>query len=163
MHHRRHGENTDFVELIWAGLLPILGEAEMHRYLDEHDGKLWHIKKVHHFIAEGIKPKIHTIRKGKRWKKGDVFSPRVWSGKPYNSKQIQFAPDLELKEVLPFESFGSENQTFCFNNEMRNVPYNNLRKIQIIANNDGLSLFDFLGWFDKPMQGQCLIFGDNPY
>lgn len=44
--------------------------------------------------------KEHTIRKGKRWKVGDKFSPRIWSGKPYKSKQIILAPDTEIKQVF---------------------------------------------------------------
>src|SRR3954464_10978578 len=37
--------------------------------------------------------KSHTIRSGNRFKKGDFFSPRVWSAKPYNSPQIIIGDD----------------------------------------------------------------------
>lgn len=36
--------------------------------------------------------KHHTIRAGNRFKTGDYFSPRVWSGSPYNSKQLNMRP-----------------------------------------------------------------------
>lgn len=36
-------------------------------------------------------------------KVGDKFSPRVWSGKPYRSKMITIAPDIEVKQIWDFE------------------------------------------------------------
>jgi hypothetical protein len=48
--------------------------------------------------------KNHTIREGNHFKVGDKFSPRVWSGLPYKSKQIIFAPDIEVKQVSALPS-----------------------------------------------------------
>lgn len=48
-------------------------------------------------------PKRHSIRAGRRWKSGDKCSMRVWSGKPYQSKQIVIADEIELPIVLDIE------------------------------------------------------------
>lgn len=41
--------------------------------------------------------KVTTVRgNAERFRKGEFFSPRVWSGQPYNSQQIQFAPDTQV-------------------------------------------------------------------
>ena len=53
----------------------------------------------HEILLHNYSPKHHTIRSGNRWKVGNKFSPRVWSGKPYNSKQIIIAPDIEIKKI----------------------------------------------------------------
>ena len=97
-------------------------------------------------------PKRHTIREGKHWKDGDMASIRVWSGKPYRSKQIAIAPDVQLK-VLDVEINlqgvikveGKETNAFR------------------IAENDGLSLEDLRGWFDPslPFSGQILIWSPD--
>lgn len=47
--------------------------------------------------------KPHTIRAGNRWKQGQSFSPRIWSGRPYFDPQIIFAPPMEIKKVWNFE------------------------------------------------------------
>lgn len=59
-------------------------------------------------IYINVQPKHHTIRAGHRWKVGDWFRPVVWgndinpkSGRsgPYHSKQIIFAPDIQVKKT----------------------------------------------------------------
>lgn len=45
-------------------------------------------------IGFHVDVKYHTIRAGNRFKKGDYFSPRIWTDKPYASKQYQFHPDI---------------------------------------------------------------------
>src|SRR6185312_11465979 len=97
-YHARAGEPTYFVEKIWKFLwdneksnynpvreyFQCYDEVFPVNYEDEKEN-------IHHHA-----PKVHTIRAGHRWKVGDKFSPRVWSGKTYCSKQITIAPDIEI-------------------------------------------------------------------
>src|SRR6188768_2992687 len=95
-YHPRKGKPTYFVEQIQNSLcsmnLPIYG--------GEEDCPMWFLNSL---TKENVGYKHHTIRGGNRFKAGDWFSPRVWSGKPYNSKQIIIAPDIQVKKVWDFE------------------------------------------------------------
>lgn len=96
---------------------------------------------------EGMK--WHTIRLGHRFKEGEYFSPRVWSGKPYNSKQIVLAPDVMVKKVWSFYKDPWQWK----------IP----GTVEELSKNDGLSLVDFLDWFDskKPFDGQIICWSDK--
>jgi hypothetical protein len=143
-YHQRKGEPTYFVEKIWESL--ILGEeisiskcCELSRQTGIGEYTMNTISKIK------FDPKHHTIRAGHRFKEGDWFSPRVWSGKPYRSKQIIIAPDIQVKKVLEFEikHFGILDQ--CLVTIDNVVPRNS--KLTLLANNDGLSFQDFNDWF----------------
>jgi len=145
--HPMKGAKTFFVEKIWAGLLPIYGEEVMNTYLKPHDGILWDIKRVKMYSDN---PKIHTIRKGFNRSKGGIFSPRVWSGKPYTSPQIQFAPDLSITAAHLFNI-----------DEKKNILIDGApEKIDVVAANDGLSTDNFMSWFEKPMSGQVICWNE---
>lgn len=103
-------------------------------------------------------PKFHTIRAGNRWKVGDKFSPRVWSGKPYNSPQIIIAPDIEIKKVFQFTISGGE---FWINDNIYDGM--NIDFLEQIAANDGLTRCDLLDWFKypKPFQGQIICWNES--
>ena len=118
---------------------------------------------------DNYKPKLHTVRAGKHFKSGDYFSPRIWTDKPYNSKQITIADDVLLKKVYDFKIeidgdlvtilingkiFYEENTRFC-------TQYSAL---EYLAQNDGLSVDDFKRWFNwgkNPFDGQILCWSDN--
>lgn len=89
--------------------------------------------------SEFVWPKHHTIRSGNRWKVGDKFSPRVWSGKPYASKMITIAPDITIEKIWDFEVV---DMVYELNGRVINYP-----EIQKLAENDGLSIQDFHNWF----------------
>ena len=98
--------------------------------------------------------KKHIIRAGKRWKQGEIFSPRIWSGKPYASKQIQFLPEMKLQRVYDIEIFVKEwfSKPTAFikigNNEEIDLSINLGRAyLENIAKNDGLTYNQFIGWF----------------
>lgn len=154
--HAHAGVPTWFVERIWHGLRGQFDSEMMHAYLDEQDKKLWEINRISWLALKGIAPKIHTIRAGHSRKVGDVFAPRIWSGKPYASKQVQFAPDLTMRHIVNFERTADRrillNETDC------------TFHATTIADNDGLTLDEFWAWFDKPFIGQVLIWAEeNPY
>lgn len=103
-------------------------------------------------------PKHHTIRAGHRWKVGDKFSPRVWSGKPYASKQITFAPDIEIKKVWDFEL--TFDDLFYISNEL--YAYSSSHDaLETLSANDGLEQADLLNWFNEPFEGQIICWNEN--
>src|SRR3954464_12353234 len=100
--HLRAGKPTFFVEKI----LNSLGYAEFKKDLPPAV-----IDIINDFVILDGQTKHHTIRAGHRWKAGDYLSPRVWSGKPYNSKQIIIGTDIEIKKVWDIVMFCEPNQT----------------------------------------------------
>ena len=147
--HKRAGEPTCFVEKILSEQIAcgLISKNEVEKY-----------EPFSMFIFNTDTPKIHTVRANyPLWKKridqvqkGEaIVSLRFWSGKPYNSKQIEFcqldknsgvgiqALYFEFERLLePFVSMeDSENgtQTYLSTHE--------------IAVNDGLIYPDFKEWF----------------
>lgn len=150
--HPMEGLKTRFVEQIWVALLPELGEQVMHQYLDPYDGVLWDISFIELLIDKGYSGKIHTIRASSRFKVGEKFEPKVWLDMPYKSKQIAFAPALEIKCLPTFEKVG--NKIF-----INGDP----KKPGKIAYNDGLTEQDFKCWFKDDFKGTVITWGNNPY
>jgi hypothetical protein len=143
-YHPKKGQPTYFVEKVCRGIHSWSKEAKEICDLD-----VW---------ASCI-PKNHTIRAGKRWKVGDKFSPRVWSGKPYNSKQIIIAPDIEIKKVWDFEI---KDGLFFIGEDL--YAYNSsVELLDKLAENDGLNQIDLLNWFKYPKEfsGQIISWNDK--
>ncbi len=105
--------------------------------------------------------KKHTIRAGSRWNTGDIFSPRYWTGKPYNSKQEQFAPDTEILKVYSFEI---NEGCFMINNELYAYS-SSVELLDKLAENDGLSQIELLEWFRYPkdFKGQIICWREVNY
>lgn len=146
-YHSRAGQPTFFAQKILNQLnLNTIGEIP-----DDVKTVFGGVLSFHIVAKAGLK-KRHTIRAGNRWNVGDVFSPRVWTGKPYYSKQLQFAPNITIKKVWPFE---------LINGEFYLPGASCTTIIQTIANNDGLTLDDFKEWFNKPFKGQIICWDDQ--
>lgn len=144
MHHPRCGEPTFFAEKIlksfWA--LQLFEDIVTYekQYQDQIGGQ--------QVSLIDIGPKYHTIRAGNRFSPGDWFSPRVWSGRPYRSKQIIVAPDIEVKKVFGFEICGGE---FIIEDRVyRGESESDYEALDKIALNDGLNRHDLLDWFKYP-------------
>ncbi len=111
-------------------------------------------------------PKGHTIRSGHRWKAGDWFKPVVWSGVPYRSKQIQFAPDMQIIKTWDFEiksnGFARINNYGFLHTPIRDLNHNE-HTWNNLAANDGLSILDLWDWFKypKPFDGQIVAWDDS--
>lgn len=151
-YHPKAGEPTFFVEKIWEGLAR-LGNLDpgnsiiLQHVLDE--------RIENYAMGRIFDPKYHTIRRGNRWKVGDWFSPRVWSGKPYRSKQIQFAPDIQVKKVWKLVVRASTHSSWvCFSigsyDETQWVHLMGTTETNRLALNDGLEPKDFKDWFRIP-------------
>ncbi len=137
---------------------PVFGFEEFYEV-----NKLGVVRTIYSIRRLDLEPKHHTIRAGSRFKVGDKFSPRVWSGKPYNSKQIIIAPDIEVKKVFEIGIYSGiviDKKGFC---EAYNYkPSENLTKL---SSNDGLSVQDMLDWFQvekkKEFTGQIICWNEN--
>jgi len=158
-YHPKAGQPTYFVEQVIKGLPYSLDD-------DAAWGNIELCKKLSLAIDQwkDLGRKYHTIRAGHRFKAGECFSPRVWSGKPYNSKQIQFAPDIQIVKTWDFQVDGDG----CFwiisdnDNESHEV-------LERLANNDGLSFRDFEAWFtlspdyrkEQEFNGQIICWNES--
>lgn len=129
--HPRKGEPTYFVEKIWAGLA------------DKTDRMQGSVDMDFHEYYNGI-PKWHTIRAGNRWKVGDFFSPRYWTGKPYASKQALITEPLEIKKIWAIRIM--RNWVWIKDKKFSDFEFTN--QIVSLARNDGLEIKDFWNWFD---------------
>jgi hypothetical protein len=153
-YHPRKGEPTYFVEKIYKSLY-------LAKVVPEELASSFNFAVMN---DESYQPKHHTIRAGHRWKVGDKFSPRVWSGKPYQSKQIIIAPDIEIKKVWDIR-IHTIAHWINYSGMMFPIDYKELAK------NDGLSTKDFLDWFGNPTQkgfkfhdvffGQIICWNEN--
>jgi hypothetical protein len=167
------GKPTYFVEKIYKSILkptdhvPITGIEES----------------LSLFALTDADPKGHTIRGGHKWKAGDWFRPVVWgddinpkSGRkgPYQSKQIQFAPPIEVKKTWDFEmdilgvcSIAPPGEQVIYTFEYDDKYPDSLDNE--IAKNDGLSPEDFYFWFSRSpdfkrndgFDGQIICWNDS--
>lgn len=152
-YHPKAGQPTHFVEKIWNSITE-LGLPHF-KNKDFSDDFMWSILPLSNYGC-----KYHTIRAGNRWKVGDKFSPRVWSGKPYNSKQIIIAPDIEIKNIWIFEVTPLDG--------IQMPEAKAITTVTDLAKNDGLELRDFYDWFQikghkckKPFVGQVICWNEN--
>jgi hypothetical protein len=148
--HRRAGQQTYFIEKIWAALADQQKVAQFNDTTDFPKTK-W----LEYYNCQ--MPKNHTIRAGERWKVGDMASLRVWSGLPYRSKQVEFA-QLEIKEVIPviIRAEGWLNTSISVPTKKTNHEL--LLPLCEVANNDGLECEDFVSWFSIHPKKQRTIF-----
>ena len=143
-YHPKKGEPTYFVEQICNSL------NRMGYAIEEIDCLCMDNIGLHDSVKT---QKHHTIRAGSRWKAGDKFSPRVWSGRPYNTPQVTISEDVEVIKTwkieiyyfpdldveVPFEVFIND-RFYC---EVGSIAWDE------IAKNDGLSGQDLTAWFVK--------------
>lgn len=153
-YHYRKGEPTFFVEKIYNSIDP---ERKMN---------VWNrsdLSFVNEQAMNDCLPKHHTIRGGRRWKVGDKFSPRIWSGKPYNSKQIILADDCEVKKLWDVEIFIELSCIYIGIRQNENT--HSLLSFGEVAKNDGLSFEEMQHWFNvkpnKPFIGQIICWNEN--
>lgn len=151
--HQRAGGPTYFVEQIYNSI---------YKKGDWSDAPGSEDKYVMDLDTNITGIKHHTIRSGHRWKVGDQFSPRVWSGKPYASKQIIIALDIEIKQIYNFDI--DENGIISVNGKYTH-EYPGIDRL--IAKNDGLGFIDFYHWIIEPcfvkrvtFSGQIICWAD---
>lgn len=149
-YHPKKGQPTYFVEKFLASCADCIEGFQIPEELEAYD---FHV----YYNSIG---KHHTIREGSRFTVGEKFSPRIWSGKPYNSKQIIISPDTEIKKIFDFEM--DENGVYSINGK-----YINEKTYPILAKNDGLNELEMHAWFmpnfnkPKPFKGQIICWNDK--
>lgn len=170
-YHPKNGQETYFVEQFWNSFnvhVKRLNETFYMPFdileLNEHlpYNLVSEIKKKVEATNRGkIGSKFHTIREGQRFKAGDMFSPRIWSGKPYYSKQIIIAPDTLIEKTWNFKISGGE---FKINDKIYGGESEFIYELlEEIAKNDGLNRHDLLEWFKYPkyFTGQIICWNKN--
>jgi hypothetical protein len=107
-------------------------------------------------MIELHEPKHHTIRKGNRFKSGDIFSPRIWSESPYHSPQIKIGPDTLIAKTWNIR-INLQADLITINGI---VAKNTAEMVGKLSGNDGLTVEEFREWFKKPFDGQIICW--NP-
>ena len=134
------------------------------KFLNKHPlkGKNTNFKKK---ILEGTK--VHTIRSNyKYWERivnnvnagKGVLSVRQWSGKPYRSKQVEIKRFYELG--IQKVTILNNASDITINDSLkgcRSYQFMSDKQIKKIANNDGLSLEDFVYWFEGVMEDGAIL------
>jgi hypothetical protein len=151
-YHPKKGEPTFFVEKFYNSLY------SKNNLMDYPEGLT---------VDDSITGmKHHTVRAGHRFKVGDYFSPRVWSGVPYKSKQIILAPDTLIRKTWHFDIIGTD---FSLSGRLENALTGEGFDLSELAKNDGLDGPDFFDWFcDSPdfrkkeeFHGQIICWSDK--
>ena len=92
--------------------------------------------------------KIHTIRANEKgyYQDGDIVSVRQWSGNPYASKQETLKDGIGISVLPVIIRFDNVSLS------IRVRPYLGASfsfvDPSVVADNDGLSLSDFIAWFN---------------
>ncbi len=148
-HHPRKGEPTYFVEKTLKGL--------------PGNTSLTGIDIEFCLTTYGTaKPKLHTVRAGKRWKTGYIADIRVWSGQPYK------APQEKLVKV-PVTVYDFQ---ICYDGNMYSIRIDGktIEDSLLLIENDGLTLDEFTFWFELTtdtlgviFDGQLICWGEVKY
>lgn len=155
-YHPKAGQPTYFVEQIYNSIY----RDKSGDWSDAPGDTSNYVVELEHTI---LGRKHHTIRQGNRFKVGDKFSPRVWSGKPYRSPQIIIAPDIEVVKEYKFKieiillEDGYATKMFIGNSRVDPL------KLTEVSKNDGLDYRDFLHWFQYPksFSGQIICWNKD--
>lgn len=172
-YHPLAGQPTRFVEkfLQWYWDNHDLPYYSLYEMIDQLND-VQREEVIENFMDEidqekGYRHKVHTIRAGERYKPGDMMSPRVWLGKPYRSKQLIIAPDIEIKQVWDFEiKTAYKELPLDYDTDIiinHNFYHTDNEIMKRLADNDGLSLAELLQWFKypKPFKGQIVCWDEN--
>lgn len=159
-YHPRKGEPTYFVEKLCKGF-PDFNADQYIPLKSDPKKDIFSLIELAIDIWMELAPKYHTIRSGNRWKVGDKFCPRVWQGKPYTSKMITIAPDIEIKKII--DVLIEDGVMYVHNGKNLMNPCD-MKIVEEIAKNDGLSFSDLYQWFNgfkKPFKGQIICWNDK--
>jgi len=152
--HKRKGEETRFGQKLQNGILKqsLIGNCNVIPIIPipEDSFKIHTIRANKKGTAfENWSKKVKQIQEGEA-----ILSIRYWSGKPYNSKQVEIC-QLDNDSGIGVQQIWFSNsvdfpRVRCENKSILALMPNNLAK------NDGLSFEDFKEWFkdydlSKPM------------
>lgn len=162
--HPRKGEPTYFVEAILTQLGIDYTNHDYFLLLKELNNKFTDDQLYLFFqeLSENIQPKSHTIRASHRFKEGDFFSPRVWSGKPFATPQIIFAPPVEIKKIYTISIYRGNDVKIRRGLSTYFCSYMS-PGFDTLCKNDGLSVIDLYDWFKMPCRfdGKIICWNEN--
>lgn len=153
--HKRKGERTNFVCKILHTINFNESGVDLYR-ICSNECETSCFRRL-------IDPKLHTIRANyELWakrieqvQKGEaILSIRYWSGKPYNSKQVEIC-QLDKDSGIGVQKIYFQRAFFKSNWIVGQSEFPD-QLLSVVAKNDGLSLEDFKEWFkgydlSKPM------------
>ena len=176
------GDPTMFIPKVWKSLEQnsLASIDEYYRSLHEkkQESLSWYLN---HQLPFGqtwfdMKEKPHTIRadKSDRWQPGKMIHFVVWTGKPYRSKTLQFAPLLPCvstqKIDIKYNRGGGVNvfidgKFFHYQTEWGlEWDATTKRNMELLAQNDGFdSVQDFFRWFNKDFIGKIIHWTNLKY
>lgn len=133
--HKRKGEQTYFSKKIESALQCVNCNKNCSNCGNDLMSKKIHTIRSNYPLWE---KRIKEVQDGKA-----VLSLRYWSGKPYNSKQVEFAR-------LDKDS-GIGIQKLVFGESFIAIPKINEGVISLseLSKNDSLEFDDFLSWFES--------------
>lgn len=128
--HKRNGEKTNFEMKILMGLQGY-NNSKIHTIRSNYE--LW-------------QKRISEIQKGNA-----ILSIRYWSGKPYNSKQVEICQLDKNSGIGVQELVLKPNCILSGSVELFSIDSNfhNPLNLGLLSKNDGLSFEDFKEWFRK--------------
>lgn len=146
--HIKEGQPTYFVEKFWnqrhsEGIeIPAFNFTQYIATLK--DGL-----KYNQSYYDYLGVKSHTIRLGKRFKKGEYFSPRIWNGRPYHDGQITFAPDTLITGCWDIIiNAEKDKMQILLPRETQNKTNLYALSVKEVAKNDALTVDEFMSWFN---------------
>ena len=156
-YHPRKGDPTYFVEKIWNSIA-----FDPDVYVEQFPIPY---RELGIDFRNTNDKKHHTIRAGHRFKVGDWFSPRVWSGKAYNSKQIVIAPDIQVKKIWDFDAHGTD----FYLSGKHEYAHPEGFDFSEVEKNDGLSPCELFDWIclspefkkENRFTGQIICWNEN--
>lgn len=110
------------------------------------------------YFGNTLHCKHHTIRHGQRFKVGEFFSPCIWSGKPYFSKQITICSPVRIEQIYNIEYDGT---VFYIEGILCQYP----TFIRLFSNDGFLPQLNpvkaFKDWFTAPFKGQIICWNKD--
>lgn len=166
---------TNFIEKIW-GSNNVFSDAHHKEYFE--DGLMDECYEFEFEIMNSIQPKIHTIRKGNRWKPGMMID--FWIN--YGTKnQFRFAPRIPATQVYQLDIIKQKGKNWdsfsiyidgslftdpiIFEMGGNGMPYVEMtNEAKKITQNDGFdSVGHFFRWFSEDFKGQIIHWTDYKY
>lgn len=114
----------------------------------------------------GFKPKLHTIRSGKKWKPNKIIhmavGVRTSNYKQFNKglHSLSVCKGVQYVEII-WQKKGGKKYPEIFVDKKKIV---NKKKLELIAINDGFeSINDFFKWFNEDYKGKIIHWTDLKY
>ena len=155
------GKPTYFIDKIWCGLchLEVCQELADYMHSEHYSGK----------NIMDFKPKLHTIRFLDEKQLVKWLAPernihfKIWTGEPYHSKTLQFAPVLPLVSVQPI-TISFYNGIHYPNIRIAGKQLSHFSQVVKLAVNDGFdNVDDFFAYFSKELIEAKAKEGKLPY